>query len=78
MIVEDITMETFPNQPRYGARAGQPNGHFMDASLMRDQLLDLLEPHRAKLGPLILEFTAIWSGLYKEPKNFVAKLAEAE
>ena len=73
-VPEDITMERFPNQPRYGERAGTENGHFMDASLMRDQLLDLLEPHRDKLGPLILEFTAIWSGPYKDPKNFLAKL----
>ncbi len=73
-VPEDITMERFPEQPRYGARAGQANGHFMDAALMCDQLLDLLEPHRGKLGPLILEFTAIRSGPHREAKNFVARL----
>ncbi len=73
-VPEDVTMERFPNQARYGQRAGSENAHFMDASLMRGQLLDLLTPHRDKLGPLILEFTAIWSGPHREPKNFVAKL----
>src|SRR5690606_22720205 len=73
-VPEDITMERFPDLPRYGARAGRENGHFMDASLLRDQFLDLLEPHRDKLGPLILEFTAISGGAHKTPASFMARL----
>lgn len=73
-VPEDITMERFPQQARYGERAGTQNGHFMDAGLLRGELLDVLEPHRHKLGPLIFEFTAIWAGPYHKPEAFVARL----
>jgi uncharacterized protein YecE (DUF72 family) len=73
-VPEDITMQRFPEQPRYGERAGKENGHFLDAGLLRDQFLDLLEPYRDRLGPLIFEFTAIRSGPLAEPKQFVAAL----
>ncbi|MGQ9651608.1 MAG: DUF72 domain-containing protein, partial [Phycisphaerae bacterium] len=45
-VPEDVTVERFPDLPRYGQRAGQRNPHFMDASVVGSQLLDRLEPYR--------------------------------
>lgn len=73
-IPEDVTMERFPNQPRYGERAGQSNPNFMDAGLVRSMLLDRLEPYRDKLGPLIFEFTAIHDSDLCKPDNFAEAL----
>src|ERR1051325_9039987 len=33
-VPEDVTVERFPDLPRYGKRAGEVNPHFMDAKLM--------------------------------------------
>lgn len=73
-VPEDITVERFPDLPRYGQRAGQQNPHFMDASVVRSQLLDRLEPYRDKLGILIFEFGTIRDGPMADPKAFAAAL----
>jgi uncharacterized protein YecE (DUF72 family) len=58
-VPEDVTVERFPDLPRYGRRAGQDNPHFMDPSLVKGQLLDRLDPYRDRLGVLIFEFGTI-------------------
>jgi len=73
-IPEHVTMERFPNQPRYGERAGQVNTSFMDPALVKSMLLDRIEPYRDKLGPLIFEFTAIHSGELCKPPDFADAL----
>lgn len=73
-IPEDVTMERFPNQPRYGERAGQANANFMDASLVKAMLLDRIEPYRDRLGPLIFEFTAIHNSDLCKPAVFADAL----
>lgn len=73
-VPEEITVERYPDLPRYGRRAGEPNPHFMDAGLLKDQLLGPLEAHRAKLGALILEFGTIHGGPHRETTAFAARL----
>jgi uncharacterized protein YecE (DUF72 family) len=73
-VPEDVTVERFPSLPRYGRRAGQDNAHFMDAALVRSQLLDRLEPHRDKLGVLIFEFGTIHDQPLSEPAEFARSL----
>lgn len=73
-IPEDVTMERFPKLPRYGDRAGQTNTSFMDAELVKSQLLDRLQPYRDKLGPLIFEFTCIRDNELRKPANFAEAL----
>jgi uncharacterized protein YecE (DUF72 family) len=73
-IPEDVTVETFPNLPRYGQRAGMSNAHFMDAELVRKQLLRRLEPYRDKLGVLIFQFGTIHTGPMSQPKQFARSL----
>ncbi len=55
---EEITIPTFAKQPRYGAKAGQPNPRFLDAKLFTDLVLTPyreahFQPHT---GPFLFEF----------------------
>ena len=55
---EEITIPSYARQPRYGARAGQPNSRFLDAKLF-DELV--LTPYRQAefqphAGPFLFEF----------------------
>ena len=55
---EEITIPSYAKQPRYGARAGQPNPRFLDAKLFNELVLTpyreaKFEPHT---GPLLFEF----------------------
>jgi uncharacterized protein YecE (DUF72 family) len=55
---EEITIPSYAKQPRYGARAGQPNPRFLDAKLFNDLVLApyreaKFEPHT---GPFLFEF----------------------
>ena len=73
-VPEEITVERYPDLPRYGQRAGQPNPHFMDAALFREKFLTPLGPYREKLGALIFEFGTIHEGPYHEPRGFAKAL----
>ncbi len=73
-IPEAVTVERFPNLPRYGEQAGAENPHFMDASLVKDKLLDVLDPYRDKLGVLIFEFGAIRRTPLSRPDRFAFAL----
>lgn len=73
-VPEDITLERFPDLPRYGQRAGADNAHFMDAQLINDELLAPLEPYHSKLGVVIFEFGTIRQGHLRQPANFVRRL----
>ena len=55
---EEITIPTYAKQPRYGARAGQPNVRFLDAKLFNELVLT---PYREAqferhTGPFLFEF----------------------
>jgi uncharacterized protein YecE (DUF72 family) len=55
---EEITIPSYAKQPRYGARAGQPNPRFLDAKLFNELVLTpyreaQFEPHA---GPFLFEF----------------------
>jgi Protein of unknown function DUF72 len=70
---EDITIPTYAQQARYGARAGQPNPRFLDATLFNELVRT---PYReAKFaphaGPFLFEFQR--HGMSSE--EFCARLA---
>jgi uncharacterized protein YecE (DUF72 family) len=73
-VPEDVTVERFPDLPRYGKRAGKENDHFLDAALVRDRLLAPLEPYRDKLGTLIFEFGTIRHGPMRKQAEFAVGL----
>jgi uncharacterized protein YecE (DUF72 family) len=69
---EEITIPGYANQPRYGARAGQPNPRFLDAKLFYEMVLTPyreanFDPHT---GPFLFEFQR--HGMPAE--EFVSKL----
>ncbi|HKO31872.1 MAG TPA: DUF72 domain-containing protein [Nitrospiraceae bacterium] len=54
---EEITIPTFANLLRYGAKAGKPNARFLDAGAFRDLVwAPAHEGLGSKLGPFIFEF----------------------
>jgi uncharacterized protein YecE (DUF72 family) len=69
-IPEEVTAEAFPNHPRYGARAGTANESYLNVDVLKALFLEPLEPHRARLAPLIFEFGARSAS----PREFVAQL----
>jgi uncharacterized protein YecE (DUF72 family) len=73
-IPEDVTVERFPNLPRYGQRAGMANTHFMDPEPVRNQLLRRLEPYHDRLGVLIFQFGTIHTGPMTQVDAFAQSL----
>jgi uncharacterized protein YecE (DUF72 family) len=55
-VPEEVTVETFPRLPRYGARAGLANGSFLRVDAFRELFLEPLEPYRSRIVCLIFEF----------------------
>ncbi len=55
-VPEQITVECWPVQARYGALAGLVNPTFLDAALFEQAFLQMLEPWRERVGVLIFEF----------------------
>ncbi len=73
-VPEDITVERFPELPRYGKRAGTDNPSFLDAGLLSDRLLNLLAPYRDRLGVQILQFGRFHRGPLTDPAEFTGRL----
>ncbi len=71
---EEITIKMFPRHPRYGDRGGETNATFLDAALLRNVFLDLLEPYRDRIAVLIFEFGAFSNQCYGEALEFVPEL----
>ncbi|MCL4788333.1 MAG: DUF72 domain-containing protein [Verrucomicrobia bacterium] len=75
-VTDEITLKKFPNQPRFGHRAGQPNPNFLNADLFNSAFLAACEPFRSNLGVLIFEFSQFHSGDFARGREFVAALDE--
>ena len=73
-VPEEITVRMFPTHPRYGARAGEKNPAFLDALLLRNAFLDLLEPYREQIAVLIFEFGTFGKQTYREVGDFLVEL----
>jgi uncharacterized protein YecE (DUF72 family) len=73
-VTDAITIKKFPNLPRFGAKAGQPNEHFLDAGLFARAFLEPCEEVRSKIGVLLFEFSRFWPGDYEQGRDFVADL----
>ena len=73
-VTDDITLKRFPNLPRFGTRAGQPNQHFLDADLFHRAFLAPCETVRPKVGLLIFEFSRFYPADYEHGRDFTADL----
>ncbi len=68
---EELTIPTYADLPRYGAKAGKPNPRFLDSRLFRDMVLQpFLDALPDRIGPFIFEFQR--TGL--EPSAFLDAL----
>ncbi|MEI6194616.1 MAG: DUF72 domain-containing protein [Verrucomicrobiota bacterium] len=73
-VTDEITIKKFPNLPRFGHRAGQPNEHFLNAKLFADAFLRPCEPFRKQVGLLMFEFSRFYPSDYEHGRDFVADL----
>lgn len=73
-VTDQITIKRFPNLPRFGARAGQVNGHFLDADLFRSSFLDACAPFQNNMGMLIFEFSHFSPNDFARGRDFVEAL----
>jgi uncharacterized protein YecE (DUF72 family) len=70
----DITLKRFPQQPRFGPRAGQANPHFLDPNLFADAILAPYESIRPKVGLLMFEFSRFAPSEFERGSVFVEAL----
>lgn len=73
-VTDEITTRKFPNLPRIGAKAGQPNHHFLNADLFATAFLKPCEAIREKVGVLMFEFSRFHSGDYEHGRDFLGDL----
>lgn len=73
-VPEEVTRKTFPDQPRYGPRAGERNETFLDAGVFETMFLRPLERWRDRIPLLIFEFGTFSQKSYSAPHHFFADL----
>lgn len=73
-VCADITFKQFPQLPRFGARAGKSNPHFLDAKLFADAFLGPWETARQKVGLITFEFSRFGPSEFARGAEFVAAL----
>lgn len=74
---EEITVPHYGKHPRYGAKAGRANPHFLHADLFIDRVLTPLDIDgiREHVGPLVFQFQALPHVETQEPLAFIEKLS---
>lgn len=73
-VTDDITVKRFPGLPRFGARAGQANPHFLDAELFQAAFLAPCEAIREFMGMIIFEFSPFHRGDFARGREFAGAL----
>lgn len=73
-VTDEITVKNFPNLPRFGARAGQPNDHFLNAELLATAFLKPCEPFRKNVGLVMFEFSHFYPSDFARGRDFVTAL----
>jgi uncharacterized protein YecE (DUF72 family) len=73
-VPEEITVPAWPRHARYGTRAGQANGSFLDARLFDRQFASPLAPYRDRVATLIFEFGTIPRSVFATAGEFAGRL----
>ena len=73
-VTEDITIKRFPSIAKFGAKAGLPNEHFLNAELLEHSFLSACEGIRPKVGLLIFEFSRYYPADFRHLHDFTALL----
>ena len=71
---DEITVKNFPNLPRFGLRAGQPNENFLNAELFGRAFLGPCEQFQKQIGLLIFEFSHFYPSDFAFGREFVEML----
>ena len=75
-VTDQITLKNFPNLPRFGERAGQPNENFLNADLFASAFLGPCEEIRSNVGLLMFEFSRFHPGDVARGRDFTAALGD--
>jgi uncharacterized protein YecE (DUF72 family) len=70
---DEITTAVFPKHPRYGARAGTSNPHFLDPARFQSEVLSTYARSKVDVGPFLFELTPMPQGAIDE-RAFVARV----
>ena len=73
-VPEEITVAAWPRHGRYGTRAGQANGSFLDAGLFERQFTTPLGPYQDRVATLIFEFGTIPRSVFATAGEFAGRL----
>lgn len=73
-VTDEMTVRKFPNLPRFGARAGKMNEHFLNPELFKRGFLKPCESIREQVGLLMFEFSRFWPTDYSQGREFVDQL----
>jgi uncharacterized protein YecE (DUF72 family) len=73
-VPEDVTVATWPTHARYGARAGERNGHFLDARTFVWFFARRLGPYKGRVAALVFEFGTFNKGTFPTPGDFLGRL----
>ena len=73
-VTDEITIKTFANLPRHGARAGRPNANFLNADVFTREFLKPCEPFRNNIGLLMFEFSKFYPADFARGRDFVEAL----
>src|ERR1039458_6145687 len=73
-VTDEITLKKYPNLPRFGQRAGQPNEHFLKAEVFERGFLQPCQAIRPRVGLLIFEFSRFYPADFEHGRDFVAAL----
>jgi uncharacterized protein YecE (DUF72 family) len=73
-VTDEITVKKFPNQPRFGARAGKPNENFLTAEVFERGFLKPCEAIRSQVGIIMFEFSRFYPTDYEHGRDFVSSL----
>jgi uncharacterized protein YecE (DUF72 family) len=75
-VPESVTVKVWPGHARYGARAGLPNEHFLDAALFEKAFARVLEPHREHVAVMMFEFGAFAKKDFADVRDFLPLLEQ--
>jgi uncharacterized protein YecE (DUF72 family) len=73
-VTDQITIKHFPNLPRFGRVAGQPNTNFLNADLFKSAFLAPCKAVQPNIGLLIFEFSHFGASDFERGREFVEAL----
>lgn len=75
-VPDEITVHTFPRQPRYADRAGRVNPNFLHAAMLDAEFLSFLEPNRNRVPVILFEFSAFSPSVFGDVDAFAETLSD--